>query len=76
MGYKTISEIIMADIKSMELSEMTIANFKGKLNQTFNCSSPVSCEFELSEVYAHVEQDDPRVTRPPFSLIFKAPSSI
>jgi len=46
------------------------------LNQTFNCSSPISCEFELSEVYAHVMQDDPRATRPPFSLIFKAPSSI
>lgn len=66
----------MVEIKSIKLSELSIDNFKSMLNKTFTCSSPIDCTFELSEVNTRILQNDHRVTRSPFSVIFKTPASI
>lgn len=64
----------MPEPVQLSLSDLTQQNFEGYLNQTFSCDYPLALTFTLSEVTSHFKQEDLRVIRAPFSLVFEAES--
>ncbi|MDF2178063.1 hypothetical protein P2G88_07335 [Aliiglaciecola sp. CAU 1673] len=59
----------MAQPTQQELHTFTLEDFKPFIGQQFTCEPEQA--FELTEVAPLFQQDDPRVKRPPFSLLFK-----
>jgi hypothetical protein len=62
----------MLKIELRDLKDIQMADFSKVLNQTFKCLAPVAGELELKEVVALNAQDDIRVKKDPFILVFHA----
>lgn len=62
----------MSKMELKDLKDIQMADFSEMLNQPFKCLAPVAGELELKEVVALNIQDDIRVKKAPFILVFHA----